>query len=292
MRWTGIIRPPASPAMRDSTEDAPDPETRKREVAEEVEEERWPSAVVIHEVIRHEGVEDLARTAPALALSGLAAGLSMGFSLVGEGILLDHLPEAKWSELVSGWGYTLGFLIAVMGRQQLFTENTLPPVLPLLHDRTLAVLLRVLRLWGIVLAANLVGTLLFAASLAHTEVFDEGVREHFRKLSHHVYAYPFWTTCLKAVLAGWLLALMVWLLPSSGDARPFVILILTYVIAVGNLAHVVAGSVDASYLVFLGEATWGDYLGRFFVPTLIGNLFGGVALVAVLNWGQVAPDVE
>jgi formate-nitrite transporter family protein len=216
----------------------------------------------------------------------------MGFSLVVQGALRMRLPEAPWRELVAGWGYTLGFLIVVMGRQQLFTETTLTPVLPLLHDRTLGVLWRVLRLWGIVLAANVAGTILFAAALAHTEVFDEAQRQVFTEISRHSLAHPFWTTCLKGVLAGWLLALMVWLLPSSGGARPFVVLLLTYAIAVLDLAHVVAGSVDAAYLAFLGEASWGDYALRFFLPTLAGNVFGGVALVAVLNWGQVAPDVE
>ncbi|WP_026190979.1 formate/nitrite transporter family protein [Methylobacterium sp. WSM2598] len=272
----------------------PEPERRGREhdVADEVEAERWPSAIVIHEVIRHEGVEELARTVSALLLSGLAAGLAMGLSLVVQGVIRARLPEAPWRDLVSGWGYTIGFLIVVLGRQQLFTENTLTPVLPLLHDRTLAMLGRLLRLWGLVLAANLVGTILFALAIARTEVFDEGLRAQFRDISRHTLAHPFWPTLSKAVVAGWLIALMVWLLPAAGGARPFVILLLTYVIAICGLAHVVAGSVEAAYLVFLGEAGWGDYAARFFLPTLIGNVFGGVALVAVLNWGQVAPDVE
>ncbi|MGY2052460.1 formate/nitrite transporter family protein [Methylobacterium sp. JK268] len=261
-------------------------------VAGQVEEERWPSAIVIAEVIRHEGHEELDRTALALLLSGLAAGLSMGFSLVVEGVLRSRLPDAPWRDLVAGWGYPIGFLIVVLGRQQLFTENTLTPILPLLHDRTAAVLRRVLRLWAIVLSANIVGTLLFAASIAHTEVFDEAVRAHFRDISRHTMAHPFGATLAKGVVAGWLIALMVWLMPSSGGARPFVILILTYVIAISSLAHIVAGSVDAAFLVFTGEASWGDYAVRFFLPTLLGNVTGGVTLVAVLNWGQVAPDVE
>ncbi|GJD47683.1 Inner membrane protein YfdC [Methylobacterium crusticola] len=265
---------------------------REEEVAQEVEDERWPSAVVIHEVIRHEGVEDLARTASALLLSGLAAGLSMGFSLIVTGVLQARLPDAPWRSLVSGWGYTIGFLIAVMGRQQLFTETTLTPVLPLLHDRTPAVLGRLLRLWSLVLAANLAGTVLVAFALAHAEVFEDGVKASFVAVSRHAIAHPVPVTFLKAIFAGWLLALMVWLLPSSGGARPFVIMILTYIIAVCEFTHVVAGSVDTAYLVFLGEASWSDYVVRFFLPTLSGNVFGGVTLVAVLNWGQVAPDME
>ncbi len=94
-----------------------------------------PNAALIHETIRAEGESELERTWWALITSGIAAGLSMGFSLVVEGLLQSHLPDAPWRELISKFGYTAGFLIVVLGRQQLFTENTLTPILPLLHNR-------------------------------------------------------------------------------------------------------------------------------------------------------------
>ena len=137
-----------------------------------VEEQSRPNAALIHETIRAEGESELERTAHALLFSGVAAGLSMGFSLVAQGVLQSRLPDAPWRELVSNLGYTVGFLIVVLGRQQLFTENTLTPILPLLHNRDLHTLWRVLRLWGLVLAANIAATWVFAAVAAHTGVFD------------------------------------------------------------------------------------------------------------------------
>jgi len=216
----------------------------------------------------------------------------MGFSLVAQGVLQSRLPDAPWRELVSNLGYTVGFLIVVLGRQQLFTENTLTPILPLLHNRDLHTLWRVLRLWGLVLAANIAATWVFAAVAAHTQVFDAEAKAAFAEISRHAIAGPFSTTFLKAVFAGWLIALMVWLLPAAEGARPLIIIIVTYVVALPHLAHIIAGSVDAFYLVAIGEAGYGDYLTRFFVPTLLGNVVGGVALVAVLNYGQVAPEIE
>jgi formate/nitrite transporter FocA (FNT family) len=180
----------------------------------------------------------------------------------------------------------------VLGRQQLFTENTLTPILSLLHNRDLHTLWRVLRLWGLVLAANIAATWVFAAVAAHTQVFDPEAKAAFAEISRHAIAGPFSTTFLKAVFAGWLIALMVWLLPAAEGARPLIIIIVTYVVALPHLAHIIAGSVDAFYLVAIGEAGYGDYLTRFFVPTLLGNVVGGVALVAVLNYGQVAPEIE
>jgi formate/nitrite transporter FocA (FNT family) len=257
-----------------------------------VGEQSRPSAALIHETIRAEGESELERTWFALTMSGIAAGLSMGFSLVVEGLLQSRLPDAPWRELVSKLGYTAGFLIVVLGRQQLFTENTLTPILPLLHNRDAGTLLRVIRLWALVLAANIGATWLMSAVLAHGSVFDGVVKDAFADIAAHSIAAGFGTTMMKGVFAGWLIALMVWLLPGADSMRVVVIIIITYIVGLGSLAHIVAGSIDAFYLVHIGRAGVGDYMWRFFLPTLLGNMIGGVALVAVLNYGQVAPELR
>lgn len=265
---------------------------KRQHQEEEVAGAHRPDALILHEIIRREGEEELRRTALALSLSGFAAGLTMGFSLIVPGVLKAHLPESPWAELVSSFGYSIGFLIVVLGRQQLFTENTVTPILPLLNERSLGNLARVGRLWAIVLATNIVATFVIASVLAHTDAFKPEVREAFSELSRHVVESSFVTTLIKAVFAGWLIALMVWILPATGSASPFVILLMTWLVSMCGLAHIVAGSVDAFYLVLTGEAGFSDYAWRFFLPTLLGNVFGGVTLVSVLNYGQVAPEVE
>lgn len=258
---------------------------------EAVEEESRPNAALIHETIRAEGENELERTWWALILSGFAAGLSMGLSLIVEGALQARIPDAPWRDLVSKLGYTVGFLVVVLGRQQLFTENTLTPILPLLYNRDRRTFWRVARLWCLVLAANLVATWAIAGMLAQTEVFAPDVKAAFTEISRHAIAHPFGTTLLKGVFAGWLIALMVWLLPGAGDLRLIVIVAITYVVTIGQFTHIVAGSVDTAYLVWSGAAGLSDYVVRFFAPTLLGNVLGGVALVAVLNYGQVAPEI-
>ena len=94
------------------------------------------------------------------------------------------------------------------------------------------------------------------------------------------------------MFAGWLIALMIWLLPSARSARLFVIVLLTYVVALGHFSHVIAGSVEAAYAVFVGRASLPDYALGFFAPTILGNTIGGVALVALLNHAPLAPDVQ
>ncbi|KAB1081307.1 formate/nitrite transporter family protein [Methylobacterium soli] len=251
-----------------------------------------PDAYILHEVIRHEGDEELRRHGVALFLSAVAAGLSIALSLIVPGVLKAHLPSGEWTALITTMGYAVGFLVVVLGRQQLFTENTITPVLPLLHDRSVKTALRLLRLWAIVLSGNILATAAIATVLARSDAFGPGVTAAFAEISHHAVAFPFGTTLIKAIFAGWIIALMVWILPATGTAAPFVIFLMTWLVSMCGLAHVVAGSVEAFFLVASGTATMAEYVGKFFVPTLLGNVFGGVALVAVLNYGQVAPQVE
>ncbi len=249
-----------------------------------------PNALVIHEVIREEGDDELSRPAVGLALSALAAGLAMGFSPLTESVLNSHLPDVPWRPLISKLGYAVGFLIVITGRQQLFTENTLTPVLPLLSKPKLETLGKLLRLWAIVLVANLVGTLAFAWVIGNTATFGPDVRHGFHELGTKAFEGSFGLHVLKGIFAGWLIALVVWMLPGAESGRLAIIIIMTYIVGLAGLSHVIVGSVETMYLVTTGAASWGAYLGGFLAPVLLGNILGGVTLVAALNFGQVAPD--
>lgn len=255
----------------------------------EVEQRSAIGANVVHGAVKKEGEDELKRPSSALAWSGLAAGLSMGFSMVAEALLLHALPDEPWRPLVSKLGYSVGFLIVVLGRQQLFTENTLTPILPLMERRDKATLGNVLRLWAVVFAANAVGAFIFAFVLANTNVFGPEMRGTFSEIGKAAMmaGEGFWTIVLRGIFAGWLIALMVWLLPFAETGRVMVIIIITYLVGLGGFAHVIAGSTETLYLVLIGQANWGDYLLGFMVPTLLGNILSGVSLVAALNHAQV-----
>lgn len=263
-----------------------DAKLREQEL-EEVERRSGLRAVVVHEAIRKEGEDELVRPLPALAWSGLAAGLSMGFSLVAEGLLRSHLPDTSWRPLISKLGYTVGFLIVTLGRQQLFTETTLTVVLPLLSRRNLQTLSRVLQFWLVVLAANLLGAFLFAEVVAHTGVFRPEVKHAFEEIGREAAVGSFGMILLRGIFAGWLIALIVWLAPAAESAQAMIIIIITYIVGLAGLSHIIAGSVEVMTLAALGSISWLDYFGAYMIPTLIGNTIGGVALVAALNHAQV-----
>lgn len=265
---------------------------KSEQVEQEAEERSAPSGKVVYKAILKEAEDELKRPSSALFWSGLAAGSSMGFSLVAEGVLRTRLPERHWTPLVAKLGYSVGFLIVILGRQQLFTENTLTPVLPLLRRKDGKTLGNMLRLWGVVLAANLAGAAAFALVVAKLPAFDPDVRRAFLEIGNEAMRHGFGTTLLRAVFAGWLIALIVWLLPFAETARVWVIVIITYVIGIAHFSHVIAGAVNTFLLAWAGEKTWGDVLGLFVVPTLIGNTVGGVTLVAALNHAQVVSGGE
>jgi formate/nitrite transporter FocA (FNT family) len=251
-----------------------------------------PPALVIHEILRKEGEIELSRGLGAIFWSGVAAGLSMGFSFLALALLQGGLPEGPSRRLIDSAGYSLGFVIVVLGRQELFTESTLTAVLPLFVRRDAATLFSLLRFWAVVLCANILGTLIFAGLLSIDGLFAPAIHDALVANAHDAVSGPFWPTLVKAILAGWLIALMIWLLPSAKSARVLVIMLLTYVVALGRFSHVIAGSVEAFYAVFTAHASLYDYLAGFLAPTIIGNTIGGVALVAVLNHAPLATELQ
>ena len=256
---------------------------------EKVEQTTSIPAVVVHEAVRKEGETELERASLALAWSGLAAGLSMGFSLFTEGLLHAHLPDAPWRPLLTKLGYTVGFLIVVLGRQQLFTENTLTVILPFLNRRDLPTLLNVMHLWTIVLFTNLLGAWLFTLGLREP-IFAPHALESFATIGREAMLPGTGAIFLKGIFGGWLIALMVWLLP--GGSRVAIIIIITYLVGLGEMSHVIAGSVETLFLVTTGELPFAGYLLGYMLPTLAGNVLGGVILVAALNHAQVVAGEE
>ncbi len=249
-------------------------------------------ALVIHEVLREEGEEELKRPAAALAWSGLAAGMSMGFSFLGLALMRSALPDRPWTRLVDSLGYTIGFLVVILGRQALFTESTLTAVLPVLVRRDVKTMRSALQFWAVVLSCNLIGTFIFAGLINIPGTFPPDVQDSLVKIGSEAVSGEFWPTMIKAILAGWMIALMVWLLPSAQTAKLFVIMLLTYIVGIGRFSHIIAGSVDSAFAVFSGHATIRGYFVNFLLPTLLGNTIGGVAMVALLNHAPLAVELS
>jgi len=280
--------PPPSAAARTQGADGGQqkPDEKEDQQEQQAREAESLDAKTTYEVVRREGMKELERATGALFWSGLAAGLSMGFSFLAEGYLRSRLPDVSWRPLIAKLGYSVGFLIVILGSQQLFTENTLTPIVPLLAEKSRAVLRNVARLWGAVLVANLIGALLFALALGRLAVVEPETHHALSDLAQEAMKYDVATTFLHAIYAGWLVALMVWTLPGAENAKFGVIVLMTWLIGVGGFAHVIAGATEVFYAAVRGESSWGQAVFGFIVPALVGNVLGGLTLVAALNHAQ------
>ncbi|MCK9915834.1 formate/nitrite transporter family protein [Microbacteriaceae bacterium K1510] len=262
----------------------------QREV-EDIEEMSTPRTPVIYEVVRRMGEEEMERPFTSLWWSGVAAGLSISFSLLAQAVLTTHLPEAPWRDLVASLGYSVGFLIAVLGRQQLFTESTITAVLPVFKKINADNLWRMGRLWAIVLLANLAGTLFAAAFCTYFPTLPVALYDGMLGISRELMDIAWWSMFFRGISSGFLIAAMVWMLPTAETAKVAVITIMTWLIAVGSFTHIVAGSMEAWLLVLAGDWTVRQMLVQFAAPVLVGNMIGGTALFALISYAQVMEEI-
>ena len=251
-----------------------------------------PSPTSYREILRieiQEGLSELNRSSVGLALSGLSAGLDIGF---GPFLMVALISTAEGTfsaatiHILTANAYAVGFVIVVLGRSELFTEHTTLAVIPVLHGE--ASVAELARLWGIVYVANVVGATLFAGfvvlvgpSLGAVEPFAFGV------LADHLVARPS-VTLAGGVLAGWLMGLMTWLVAAGRNTISQIVFVwlVALTIGMGYLPHSIAGTVEVLFAVFAGQgATLADF-GTFLLWSTVGNAIGGTVFVALLKYGH------
>ena len=182
--------------------------------------------------------------------------------------------------------YPLGFIAVILGRSQLFTENTLYPVALVLAEKKHV--WKTLKLWGIVLAANILGAAAFAAIAAFTGAlrpeFVAALSGLGLEAAHNPAATIFWS----GVVGGWIIATVAWLVSGSHSITGSVMIIwmLAFVVGLGQFAHCIAASGEILAAVFTGRASFTPYWGWLF-PAVAGNICGGVGMVTLLEYGQV-----
>lgn len=264
----------------------------QRAEAKAVEERSAPPTTLIYQVVRKRGEDEMQRPAVSLWWSGVAAGLSISFSLLAQALLKLQLPDAPWRDLVTSLGYAVGFLMVVLGRQQLFTETTITAVLPVMAELNLGNLARMARMWAIVWIANMAGTLFAALFCTFTPVITAEQLGAMVSISAELMRNGWVEMFFKAISAGFLIAAMVWLIPGAEAAQFWVIALMTWLIGAGGFVHIVAGSVEAFMLVADGRLGIGRMIVDFTLPTLLGNIVGGTALFALLSYAQVMKELR
>jgi formate/nitrite transporter FocA (FNT family) len=244
-----------------------------------------PSAEDIYKQVASNARQELKRSSLALAISGFAGGTFMGLSALGTAIALAMLGHSLGDQMISRMFYPLGFIVVIVGRAQLFTENTLYPVALVLSEKR--EFWNTLRLWAVVLPSNVLGALAFAVLAGITPALNPHVVAELSQLGMEAIANPWATVFWSGVMGGWIIALAAWLVSGSHSITGSVMIIwmLTFIVGLGNFAHCIATSGEILVAVLTHHAGWAVY-PRWFLPAVLGNICGGVGMVTVLEYGQ------
>jgi formate/nitrite transporter FocA (FNT family) len=145
-------------------------------------------------------------------------------------------------------------------------------------------------LWGVVYAGNLIGGFVFSLGYVHVAPYIGIVnKEVLHDLAYNFLNYESWIILMSALLAGWMMGLLGWLVTSSQEtiSRMLVIIFVTFTIGLAGLHHCIVGSIEIfSGLLASPDITILDYLKFQFWATL-GNSIGGAVFVAVLKYSHV-----
>ena len=245
-----------------------------------------PHAVDIYERVCDDTEEELRRPRSSLVYSGLFAGFTIGLAPLAVALAVVALGDGNPEKFVAALLYPIGYIAVIIGRAQFFTENTLYPVMVTMRKPEF--LRRSSRLWVIVYVTNILGALLFALLVVLTGAFSEPVQAQMVAEGVGDTSGPLTSTFWSAVVTGFLLALVAWLVEASETAtgQIIVIFVLTFLVGLGGFDHCIATTVEALSALLDGPLAFGDLAGWLAVTTA-GNIAGGVLIVAAINYGQV-----
>lgn len=260
------------------------PETEKNK-----EQKPQKSQKTILEQTEETALTELRRGFKGLFLSSFSGGLDIGFSVLLMAVMLTLFKgtlSAPGLHIIVSMMYPLGFILVVLGRSELFTEHTTLAALPVLQK--LSPINMLFRLWGIVFLGNIVGGSLFALILSYlakgTNLIEPWA---LNEIAEKLISFGWQATLISAILAGWLMGLLTWLIAASRDtiSQIFIIIIITGAIGISGFPHCIVGNIECLAGLFNGHITIAQYLS-FLGTAALGNIVGGVLFVAILKFNH------
>jgi formate-nitrite transporter family protein len=250
---------------------------------------------ILDQLVKEE-LSQLKRPSIGVFISGLSAGLDVGFSLLLMAVmftLVNGVFPAPVVDILVANMYSIGFILVILGRSELFTEHTTLAFLPVLNRQ--ASLWLLMRLWVLIYTSNLVGTALFALLVTlvgpSLGVIDPAV---FGLIATDLVKHDWWVILISGVMAGWMMGLLSWVVTASRDTISQVLLvwIVTTSIGLAHLHHSIVGTVEVLAAVFARQGvSFADY-GHFILWTTLGNAVGGLVFVALIKYGHASRGGE
>lgn len=237
-----------------------------------------------------QGLNELDRPTRGLFLSGLSAGLDIGFSVLVMAVFVTILGDTASDALVSvakANGYAVGFIFVILGRSELFTEHTTLAVFPVLGGRSSV--RKLARLWGVVYLSNIAGAMAFTLLMVWiTPPLAAVEPSAFGEIARTLTDHPSHVILTSAILAGWMMGLLSWLLSAAQEtiSRLALVWLVTGSIGLIGLHHCVVGTVEVFAGVLTDPTLPTSELGRFLLWATLGNAIGGVLMVAIVKYSH------
>ena len=250
-----------------------------------VDTQRLTAPQIFHAAVEN-AEEELKRSPRKLAFSGFAGGITLGLTALAVASVQGLLGDGSWQRFVSYLFYPIGFIAVIIGRAQLFTENTLYPVVLVLDQRRHFV--ATIRLWVIVFSSNILGALAFAFLAVRSGALHPEIVAKLVKLGSDAVVGSSASLFWSGVIGGWLIALVAWMVTASHwtIGQVAMIWLLTFIVGVGRFAHCIVTSGEILSAVLARAVPGPAYLHWLLFATM-GNVVGGVVIVSLLNYGQV-----
>lgn len=264
---------------------------------EDKREEKLPQksyrTILKQEIIA--GLSELKRPASGLFLSSFSAGMDIGFSLILMAAMLSSIKgifPGPVTHIILANLYSIGFILVILGRSELFTEHTALAVLPVLDGH--AGIGELLRVWGIVFGGNIAGAVLIAMVAAWiAPAMGIISTSSLEEIAIPMIKHKWWLMLISAVLAGWLMGELAWLMAAGRDTISQIVFVWLVTTAIGyiGLHHSIAGTVEVLAGVFASPSLhWTDFCYFLFWATL-GNAIGGSVFVALIKYGHASQSI-
>jgi formate-nitrite transporter family protein len=257
---------------------------------DEAEEAFKSYSTIVHQEL-HQAVLELKRPALGLLSSGFLAGFGLGVTPLLVTVMMSFAPGTMSElmlEILRANLYTVGFILVIVGRTDLFTEYTTVALLPVLTGE--APVRHVCRLWGLIYVSNLLGGGLFGVLLVVLGPGLDVVRvEIFSELASRLVGHSWWILLASAGLAGWLMGFLSWLVTAAREtiSQIFIIWMVIGVIALGHLHHVISGAIEMIMAVLSSEQIgWRD-VGYFLFWVTLGNILGSISFAFLIRFSAL-----
>lgn len=226
---------------------------------------------------------------------GICAGVFIGFGSYGFTVATANAGpgfEATLAKFMGASVFPVGLMFVVFFGAELFTGNNLLTISLCKKDVGWG---EMLRNWGVVWVANLIGSVLLAWLMIQSGLYGEAMIAKSIAIAEAKVAIPLTEVIIRAIFCNIFVVLAVWMQAGAKDVAGKILAIWFPIMlfVLSGFEHCVANMFFIPMGLFAGaDITWGQIFINNIIPVTVGNVIGGAILVpavAYFSYCKCAP---